>query len=441
MRFTPALILFLFALISIIAAACEASRTTPVSTPTFSPAPASTSTATPPPTITPIPRVLSSVSIEPEQATTRPGDKFDFTARALDQFGEELLEASTAWFITTGGAVSQQGVFTAGTRAGKFPGAVQIVAQAGGVTLHVAASLTIEPGPVDHASIEPSRPTRFTGDPIKFKASAFDKHENAIPDIRVEWLSDAGQFDRTGTFSAGREPGAFQIMAVLSDGEASLEASETMTVEQGYCEQRTSVASWEFELYELNDDLTFGNFLKRDEAAGNFDFDWGQGSVFGTREDRVGLKATTTVAVQRQGPVLFTVGGDDGFRLYLDGTEIISDWQPHSYRKQSKMVMLNPGFYDLKLEYYERTAFARLTFTADSDVLQWQEATECFGGFVKPPDGRYFEYPATGESVDDIAVRFGIDRHEISALNPDIGDSLLLPGITTSGPKVIIIQA
>ena len=73
--------------------------------------------------------------------------------------------------------------------------------------------------------------------------------------------------------------------------------------------------------------------------------------------------------VQRQGPVLFTVGGDDGYRLKIDGEEIISQWDFHPYRETSQMVKLEPGIYDLALDYFEWTGVARLSFKTDSEVV------------------------------------------------------------------------
>lgn len=154
----------------------------------------------------------------------------------------------------------------------------------------------------------------------------------------------------------------------------------------------------------------------------------------------VRLKAQTTIVVQRQGPVLFTLGGDDGFRLFINGIEIISDWTPHSYRRHSQMVMLNPGIYELTLDYFEWTGQAELSFQADDDILEWQEARRCFGGFVEAPTARYFVYHPTDETPDEVASRFGISRREIVDANLQPGGSYLLPGTSTKGPKVIIIQ-
>ena len=66
----------------------------------------------------------------------------------------------------------------------------------------------------------------------------------------------------------------------------------------------------------------------------------------------------------------FFVGGDDGYRLSLDGgaTWAINKWNDQSYGTSSYNVALN-GTYDLVLEYYQNGGADRLTFSIISSVL------------------------------------------------------------------------
>jgi type IX secretion system substrate protein len=61
----------------------------------------------------------------------------------------------------------------------------------------------------------------------------------------------------------------------------------------------------------------------------------------------------------------FTVSGDDGFRLSIDGgaTWLINRWNDQSYATGTASVYLN-GTYNLVLEYYENTGSNRITFSA-----------------------------------------------------------------------------
>lgn len=59
-----------------------------------------------------------------------------------------------------------------------------------------------------------------------------------------------------------------------------------------------------------------------------------------------------------------TVGGDDGYRLSIDGgnTWIINRWVDQSYASNTTTVQLN-GTYNLVLEFYERFGHNRISFT------------------------------------------------------------------------------
>lgn len=67
----------------------------------------------------------------------------------------------------------------------------------------------------------------------------------------------------------------------------------------------------------------------------------------------------------------FTVGGDDGFRLSLDGgsTWVINNWNDQSYTINTYAVHLN-GSYNMVLEYYENGGGNRVSFSV---------APTCFG--------------------------------------------------------------
>jgi hypothetical protein len=149
----------------------------------------------------------------------------------------------------------------------------------------------------------------------------------------------------------------------------------------------------------------------------------------------------STIVVQRQGPVLFKVGSDDGFKLYLNGEQVISHWEPRPYGETSRFINLNPRIYELELHYYELTERAVLSFQTDQDVLQWVATGQCFGTYTSPPVSRYFLHESLGKSLAQVADQFGVASEEISVLNPSLGKSVLMPGTQsdTSKTKVIVI--
>jgi hypothetical protein len=66
----------------------------------------------------------------------------------------------------------------------------------------------------------------------------------------------------------------------------------------------------------------------------------------------------------------FTVGGDDGYRLSLDGgsTWVINRWNDQAYTVSSYNTVLN-GTYNMVLEYYDNGGYDRVSFAMTSTTL------------------------------------------------------------------------
>jgi hypothetical protein len=67
----------------------------------------------------------------------------------------------------------------------------------------------------------------------------------------------------------------------------------------------------------------------------------------------------------------FSVGGDDGYRLSIDGgaTWLINNWNDHGYTTSSATGIALNGTYDLVLEFYENGGQNRVTFVVFGTVL------------------------------------------------------------------------
>ena len=125
------------------------------------------------------------------------------------------------------------------------------------------------------------------------------------------------------------------------------------------------------------------------------------------------LDATMTIVVSRPGWVWFEIGGDDGFALFMNGKEVLNDWQNGSSRRWGRYLWMQPGLYELRLRYYEWTDRAELLFRTNRDVLEWSEAVGCHDG----------DKPMLAAS-SSTAVVF---------------DGALLPGVSPK-PRVVILQ-
>ncbi|MBC8034620.1 MAG: T9SS type A sorting domain-containing protein [Chitinophagaceae bacterium] len=114
---------------------------------------------------------------------------------------------------------------------------------------------------------------------------------------------------------------------------------------------------------------TYKGFVNKG-TAGNPNFDEGFGgnqvtynttscSVY-TDTFSMRYRLTKTFAT---GAYTFTVGGDDGYRLSLDGgaTWVISNFTTHSYNTMNTTLNLS-GSYNIVLEFYEQYIHNRITF-------------------------------------------------------------------------------
>ena len=103
--------------------------------------------------------------------------------------------------------------------------------------------------------------------------------------------------------------------------------------------------------------------------AGNPDFDEDFGSAHGSfvtshcSITTQGFSARFRLKTTLSGNYLFTVGGDDGYRLSLDGgnTWIINRWTDQTYTTSTQTIYNLNGVYDLVLEYYEGSGENRLS--------------------------------------------------------------------------------
>jgi hypothetical protein len=106
------------------------------------------------------------------------------------------------------------------------------------------------------------------------------------------------------------------------------------------------------------------------EFPTTFDYDWGYSMPFENHYDRIGFEATMRVKVQRDAPITFTVGGDDGYQLLIDGEEYISRWYTHGYSTSSTTVSLEKGFHTLTMRWFEWYGYARASFSCSaSDIF------------------------------------------------------------------------
>ena len=155
--------------------------------------------------------------------------------------------------------------------------------------------------------------------------------------------------------------------------------------------------------YFSNSTLTAPATLCRDDAT--IDFDWGYGApATGLPTDNFSVRWTKTVAFAAS-TYTFSVGSDDGARLYVDGTLVLNRWTDQGYPSPvpSVAVPLSAGNHVIVLEYYERGGAARAT-------LSWSSAPAACTATVTGWLGTYYStVDLTGTPTlcrDDASINF-----------------------------------
>jgi hypothetical protein len=130
---------------------------------------------------------------------------------------------------------------------------------------------------------------------------------------------------------------------------------------------------WEVHWYTLTLSMQWDEEVGTSTFSPVFDYDWGTRTLFMDYSTMIGFEAFMRVNMQRSGPVTFTIGSDDGSRLFIDGIERIDNWGSHLYQTKGITINLNQGIHTLKLHYYNVGSFARMSFSCDPDILMWYE--------------------------------------------------------------------
>ena len=106
--------------------------------------------------------------------------------------------------------------------------------------------------------------------------------------------------------------------------------------------------------YPLADAATGTLALTRTDAR--VDFDWGGGSPGSSvTADNFSAEWTGRVKAPVSGTYTFTVTGDDGVRLFLNGAKVIDGWRDQGPTPYTYTATLSAGtLYDIELQFYER---------------------------------------------------------------------------------------
>lgn len=114
-----------------------------------------------------------------------------------------------------------------------------------------------------------------------------------------------------------------------------------------------------------------GEFFAGKELAGMpvatqvdaaIDFDWEGSPADGVPANGFSARWSGSFKPAATGRVTFVVRGDDGYRLYVDGREVLADWRDHAATTRSATLDVVAGkSYAVRLEYYDNASTASVS--------------------------------------------------------------------------------
>ncbi|PVD51183.1 hypothetical protein DC498_16175 [Terrimonas sp.] len=184
---------------------------------------------------------------------------------------------------------------------------------------------------------------------------------------------------------------------------------------------------WYGYIYDgTNFDTYMGRVTEGSASNPNFDESFG-GSNTTYATSGCGVQTETYSARYRltktfaAGTYMFTVGGDDGYRLSLDGgaTWFIDRWVLQSYATTTASISLN-GSYNMVLEYYENSGDNRVSFTLQTLSLL-PVSLEAFTAIEKNNTVELSWVIANGSNPDVFEVERSADGNTFSPVQQITG--------------------
>jgi len=142
------------------------------------------------------PLILTRIVVSPTSATLDPGGEQTFTAQGYDSQGNEI-PVDPIW-TASGGTITPQGQYTAGTR----PGVFRIVASVKGSSVrgYGSAWVVIRPLILTRIVVSPTSATLDPGGEQTFTAQGYDDQGNEIP-IDPIWTAFGGTVTTGGLYT------------------------------------------------------------------------------------------------------------------------------------------------------------------------------------------------------------------------------------------------
>ncbi|MCD6367528.1 MAG: hypothetical protein J7L45_00405, partial [Candidatus Aenigmarchaeota archaeon] len=100
-----------------------------------------------------------------------------------------------------------------------------------------------------------------------------------------------------------------------------------------------------------------------DESNKEFDNDWGYGVVGGIQSNYIGFRSGRKIYISTPGDYQFSVGSDDGVRVWIDGNLELNKWVGRPYTVDTFTKYLSSGWHTFRIDYFENRGRARVSFS------------------------------------------------------------------------------
>lgn len=286
---------------------------------------------------------LASVVLSPSELTADVDSEHEFSAMAMDEFGNEISDAEIV-FSTDAGSVDEEGNFSASVTAGTYEAGIAATASTSD-GIEVIASLDVTLLPLELSRVEIDPAAVQAGGTQALTATATDRFGNALDAATLTWTTvdeAVGEVSQLGVLTAGTVArtyvGAVSVSATLdgntADGTANIVISpaalsqvdflpKTVTLGMEMDQQLVAVAGDQYGNLIIAASITWET---NPEAGSIADSTFTSSSTPGSYSDGITLTASfdgTSVSED----ISVTVEPD---RIaYLSGTDITDDfrWQ------------------------------------------------------------------------------------------------------------------
>jgi len=192
--------------------------------------------------------------------------------------------------------------------------------------------------------------------------------------------------------------------------------------------------------YFLNMDLSGTPKVVRVDSTINFGWDY-KIPASGITVNYYSVRWTGQLIVPQTGKYLLALSGDDGYKLFLDDSLVLSDWKRHGITTATYTVELKKGSrHNIKIEYFQNAGGASIDFSwylfgkdPKEDAIEIAKKSDVIiycGGISPILEGEEMEVPYEGFN--------GGDRTSINL--PEVQENLLKELKATGKPVVFVLM-